>query len=218
MKKNISMKKTLLLSMALCVMVYAQAQTIIPRLGITMSNIAYAEDDGEKAKMGLTLGAGFNFEVNEMLSVQPELNFIQKGVKYDEDQFEQKVTLNYLEIPVLVKLTFGDATKFFVNVGPSLGFGLSGKYKGEDDGESFDGKIKFGKEPDNYDGDDEYLDNRMDIGFQLGAGVLLADKFIIDIRYGLGFSNLADKTEFVDDAKSKNRVFQIGISMPLKLN
>ncbi len=212
-------------------MVYAQGQTIIPRLGVTISKIGADHTEGMKSKIGFTLGAGFNFELNDMVSLQPELNFIQKGFKYGNTEtfdggtltVDGKETINYLEIPVLVKLTFGDATKFFVNAGPSVGLGLGGKYEGAatfsgggfTESETVNGKVKFGDAPENSD--DSYYDNRLDLGFQLGAGVLIAEKVIIDIRYGSGLTNLYDD-EGGEKVKSRNNVFQIAVGIPLKFN
>jgi hypothetical protein len=212
------MRKIVLL-MALIVLSFTiRAQTVIPKIGFTLAKIAASEDgDGEnKSKLGLMLGAAVEIPFKDNFSFQPELLFIQKGGKYtyseDDESSETKETINYLEIPVLFKATFGEATKFYANAGPSFGFAIGGKYKYEEsfdgDTESDSGKLKFGSgEEDDYKG--------LDFGFQLGGGVLIADKYIIDLRYGLGLSNISNAED--GDFKLKNRVLQITFGMPLNL-
>ncbi len=81
------------------------------------------------------------------------------------------------------------------------------------------GNVKFGKEPDNYSGDDLYIDNGLDFGLQLGAGYKIANLIVVDVRYGLGLSNFIDKDSAngIDDNKSKNRSFQFTVGFPIKL-
>jgi hypothetical protein len=213
------------------------AQTLIPKAGVTLPKIEYEENVGAKSKIGFTLGVGYNIAINDLFSIQPELSFVQKGTKskssytYRGDvssytqTLEGNLTINYLELPVLAKVTFGSGTKFFLNAGPSIGFGLGGKatyeiiysetYMGETVTETMEGngKVKFGDEPDEYEGEDAYFDNRLDLGLQFGGGAIVANKIMIDVRYGLGFSNLWDGEE----NKSQHRVFQFTVGIPLTL-
>jgi hypothetical protein len=232
------MKKILTLLVFSITAISASAQvTIFPKLGGTISTVTMEDDGGMKSKLGLVLGVGLNFPVNAMFSVQPELQFVQKGFRadksYTSDSFTLKTegsyALNYLEIPVLVKAGFGsDNFKFFLNAGPSIGIGLGGK--ADVDFEFLDGvhdfstsgtsNVKFGEAPDNYEGDDIYFDNRMDFGVQFGGGFLIMKKVMVDIRYGLGLSNLMKKEDGMtaEEAKSKNRVIQftVGVPFPMK--
>jgi hypothetical protein len=218
------------------------AQTLIPKLGISISNVNSDDLDGVDRNMivGISAGLGFNFKFTEAISVQPELLFIQKGVnhkfgthdyyEYNEgDSWYQHDTkedytqrYNYLELPVLLKCTFAGG-KVYLNGGISLSYALGGTYKGtysyttDDSGEIYNGKIdsngkiKFENIPIEYQGEDFYADNRVDLGAQFGGGVIVKDKIVLDVRYGLGFTNLSD------DAKSKHRVFQFTVGVPLKL-
>jgi opacity protein-like surface antigen len=245
------MKKYLLTFSISLISICTSGQTliVIPKIGATIATVSTSETDVMqfpgfeeeiKSRVGFTLGAALNYSFNDKLSVQPELNFIQKG--YQEsfsstliEDFEgqiitytnsstTKYTLNYLEIPVLAKLSFGGETKVYAIAGPSVGIGLGGKFKydnetieSSDDFEetysnSGKGKIKFGEASENYEGDDLFIDNRIDFGIQVGAGILIAHKIIIEARYGLGLSSLYDS-----EYEVKNRVFQFTIGMPLTL-
>jgi hypothetical protein len=231
------MKKTVFAILFFAGASLASAQTIVPRLGVTLSTVkADSDEDSEiKSTIGFTIGAGFNIPVSEMFSVQPELNFIKKGFKVEESYSEDldgyayseesniETTLNYIELPVLAKFSFGTDTKFFFVAGPSLGFGLGGKAKmdykysetinSQTESESFslDAKVKFGDEPDDAEEDELYLDNNIDFGAQLGVGVLIKNRIAIEARYGLGLSSL------IDDEDVMNRVFQFSVAVPISL-
>ena len=213
--------------------------SIVPKAGITFTKVSSEEEDFFEVglRLGYTFGAGFNIALGEIFSLQPELSFIQKGVKssYEESltdlsiRYEMKqetnVGINYIEIPVLARATFGSGTRFFVNAGPSIGVGLGGKakfsgtYKAYDnselvfsESESEDFKVKFGSSSDE-ESEDVYLDNRIDIGVQFGIGALIADKIVVDLRYGMGLTSLSDDS----DSDAFNRVFQFTVGMPLRL-
>lgn len=245
------MKKFLLAFSILLISVCVNAQKliVIPKIGTTLATVSMSETDIDqfpdfeeeiKSKIGFTVGAALNYSINDMISIQPELNFIQKGyteksssswtedddgrlITY-ENSSSMKYTTNYLEIPVLAKFSFGRDTKFYAIAGPSIGIGLGGKFKYKTKTvESYDdftdtysdsekGKIKFGEASDNGGGEDLFIDNRIDFGLQAGGGILIAHKIIIEARYGLGFSKLYDS-----DFEIKNRVFQLTIGLPLTL-
>jgi len=221
------MKKLVLLAFSLCVTFITYAQTtIIPKIGISLANVEGSSDliggFDTKSKIGLVLGAAVEFNISDKVSFQPELLFHQKGYSIDESEgsasYTEKNTLNYIELPVLLKLKFSD---LYLNVGPSIGFGIGGKYEYEYSEPGFSdngsGKIKFGEEPSNYSGDDSYVDNAMDFGLQFGIGYKIAGKVLIDVRYGLGLSNLMDKdtANGIDDNKSQNRSFQFTLGYPI---
>jgi opacity protein-like surface antigen len=229
------MKKVLLVSAMALVAGFSYAQTITPKVGISLSTVSDGDESNvdTKSKIGFTLGAAFNFPITESFSIQPELSYVQKGTKSKESytdgpnptdiyESENKITINYLEIPVLAKYSFGEGTKFFLNAGPSLGFGLGGKtkreitqsYGGQSASGEIEGDVKFGDLDEDAEEGDVYLDNRIDFGVQLGAGVLIANKIQIDVRYGLGLSALYDDAE---DGAYKNRVIQFTVGIPFSL-
>ena len=222
------MKKILTASFcALLCTIIAEAQTLIPKFGAALSNISVSKDATSqgtdiKNKLGIVGGVGFEFMLGKKIALQPELLFHQKGYKTSLSQsntnYESSVTLNYLELPVLVKVKFGS---FYVNAGPYVAMGLGGKYKSKASGlfnGSVDGKVKFGKAPDNDTSNDVYIDNTIDAGVQIGGGYLIANKIMIDLRYGFGLTNIADKdaSSGYNDNKSKLRSFQVTVGVPLR--
>ena len=130
------------------------------------------------SKLGFDLALVSNIPLGKMVSIAPELHWLQKGYVIEEIGFVTSgvtSTLNYLEIPVLVKFNFGETAKFFVMGGPGFGYLLGGNEKYEGDGTH---KI-------NFDGL-----NRIELSAQFGAGISIG-KVVIDVRYMSGLSNLA---------------------------
>ncbi len=155
-------------------------------------------------------GAGFNFPVDAdgFLSIQPELLYIQKGVGAKSGNTTADVHINYLELPVLVKISFGSETiKGYVNAGPSIGYALSGKTKIG----STTSKITF---------DD--TDNRTDFGLQFGGGVGFQagpGSILLDLRYGYGLTNTSKTPSGGNssDYKSQNRVVAVSVGYAIPL-
>lgn len=230
------MKKTLSVALLVLTTAFAWAQpTLIPRLGLTLSNTSAEEQAGTSKKMttGFSLGVGFEFNLHPSLSVQPELNYVQKGFGFELSEqdpdlgftvsIDNQIHINYLELPVLVKFYPNAETKsLYLLAGPSLGLGLGGKNKAQVSssflGQSFNlsvtSDVKFGDPPASYNPDEDtdiYLDNRIDFGLQGGLGVLIAKKVVLEARYNLGFSDL------VDNENSKNRVLHFSVGLPINI-
>jgi hypothetical protein len=208
------MKKITLLTTLLLGAASAQAQvSVMPKAGVTLSRIHYDNDPaGQEYQLGVVGGLAVPIALGESrFSVQPELLFVQKGERYETGGRESKTTLNYLEVPVLAKYTFGsDVFQAFLNAGPSLGVGLTGKAKTEGAGGDREVDVRFG----DAKGDGRiYRDNRLDFGVQFGGGVGLGlgtGQLQAEARYGLGLTD-------VDDNKSTNRTwaFTLGYLIPL---
>jgi hypothetical protein len=160
---------------------------------------------------------------------QSELNFIQKGYrgqtvatttngteKYTTTNTDI-FTINYLELPVMATWDFGnEKTRYHVGLGPSFAYSIGGAYKlksssnvgGVNSLNSATGKVKFGDEPP-FNNSDYYFDTASDIGLQFGGGVAFGGKLMIDLRYGMGFTNLIERTN------SQNRCLQVTAGLPL---
>lgn len=209
------------------------AQTyIIPRAGVGISTFAPADNKENVSSIaGFTGGAAFSVTLTNHISIQPEILFIQKGGSYEFESTpgdgiletrNTEVKINYLEFPVLAKYAFGNGLiKFYVNAGPSVSIGLGGKTDyslvatiGADEviyTDKAKGDVRFGDHPEESPEQDVYFQNRVDIGAQFGGGVFIANKVLVDFRYGLGFTKLDD------EAQPKNRTFQVNVAVPLLL-
>ena len=205
----------------LCFMTNSYGQNAIGgKVGINISKWT-----GDTEEFGGDIGSNFGFQIggifeigiNEKISIQPELVFIQKGIKIEDSdnfggqQIDSKTNFffNYLDLPVLLKIKFGNAesTNFFFTVGPAFGFALSGKVKSE---VTFGGETEKGEEDFEF-GDDDGV-NRFDVSASVGAGVNIPvgpGNLFIEARYLLGLTNLNDDPD--DDSTIKNSGIGIGV-------
>ena len=165
------------------------------------ANFADLNFEGEGADINLDRRPGFVgglfvvVPANRQFALQTEAIFSQKGAKSESGDFSGKVTLNYLEVPVLARISSPATTaaSFHVFAGPALGLRLSAKSELEEDGEE-----------ENEDIDDDV--KRFDLGLVLGAGVEVG-RFVIDGRYTWGLLNINNVES--DDVTIKNRAFAV---------
>lgn len=188
------MKKIIAITVCMLAFVGVKAQNIeiIPKAGINIATQSVKGGD-EKAKIGFQGGVGVNFLTGlSGFSIQPELNFINKGTSLKTSSKREKLNLNYLELPVLAKYSFGPV---YLNAGPSLGLRL---------GQGSKEKAGYGAM------------KKLDFGVQMGGGLAIPvglGKVILDARYVLGLTNISD----VKGANIKNRgvVISAGYAIPL---
>ena len=211
------------------------AQTLYPRIGITAAVNTYSPSNYDiKPKVGFMLGIGYNLTLSELISVQAELDYVQKSfesnysntttIQYGDDLYtfhetgSDQYAISYLELPILIKARILH-DDLFVLGGFSVGIGLGGSLEYVYDATSSyldplhkegSGKIKFGSEP-SMNTEDIYFDNQWDIGFHVGFGALILKRLQVECRYGLGMINLNY------DSDSKNRCFQISLATPIHL-
>ncbi len=202
MKNNLKLKITSLIAFCILLATVGNAQDesrFGVRAGVIISKQEFKQGGltvEPDSKFGLDLAVVTDFPLGEVVSFGPELHWLQKGYKIEDigGPIEHATaTLNYLELPLLVKFSFGETAKFFVMGGPSVGYLLSGKY-------DYDGVEQ--------DPDYEFI-NRLELGAHLGAGFGVGP-IVIDVRYLLGISNISRN---VPDAEIHNTGFGGGVSL-----
>ncbi len=197
------MKKRIvgLLCVVLCVtMAHAQRFDFGGKIGANMTKI-----DGTKFKNGFELNyqLGFFGEIDftKGFGIQPEVLFSQSTSKIDTNGFKsvyqnapgsllkRDVKLNYLNIPVLLRLNAGKFLTF--NVGPQFSILVNNNQDLFSNGKN---AFKSG-----------------DLAAVLGAQINIS-KFRIYGRYNIGLNNVND----IDDShKWKNQQLQLGIGLKL---
>ena len=166
------------------------------RVGMNFSNMT--KDSEAKALPGFNLGVGMDYGFSENWSLQSGLMISSKGWKYKEEGEKMTFRPIYLDIPILAayKFNISDNTKFVINAGPYLAFGLGGKAKyGDVDYKLFKS--------------DEGDWKRFDLGIQYGIGLELSDHYLINLTGWNGFICPWDTEEGED--KCKNMTFSIGV-------
>lgn len=169
------------------------------RVGMNFSNMTKAE--GTKALPGFNLGVGMDYGFSENWSLQSGLMISSKGYKIKDYSKDRPI---YLDIPILAayKFNINDNTKFVINAGPYLAFGLGGKCKFDEGG---DYKLFKGE-----DGEDaEY--SRFDLGIQYGIGLEIGEHYLVNLTGQNGFISPFDYPDGYDGDKPKNMTFSIGV-------
>jgi hypothetical protein len=85
-------------------------------------------------KFGIYAGGFVNLAFSDMISLQTEINFIQKGSRdnadYDKEKYDSYLLrLNYIEVPLLFRLTFFD--RLTAEIGPTMDVLVSSSERNE---------------------------------------------------------------------------------------
>jgi hypothetical protein len=176
------MKKSLLVCAAVLVLAVfiaapVSAATDIKfgiKAGASSSNNKWNVDDGtESAVVKPTFGVFAVFELSPTLAIQPEVNYLMTGEKWDFEGSTEVEDFTYIHIPILLRARLMKEGKFvpIVFAGPAVGFLLKANYDGEDVKEFY-----------------KSTDFGADLG--LGAEIALGQmKALIDFRYYMGLTN-----------------------------
>lgn len=159
------------------------------------------QDFEEESILGFQAGLVAEIPVSEAFAIQPELLWVQKGGRrlYElaGSSYEQRVTYNYVQVPVLAKVkageTDGSGLGLYFFGGPFVGYALDGKVEQDLTVAGVTTESEFDIEFDDNDNQ-----RRIDWGATFGLGANLGALFI-DLRYDLGINNMLD-----DDANNNN--------------
>jgi hypothetical protein len=181
---------------------FVLAQSVQPgaKIGLNLANF-YGEDTDGDINVGLLFGGLLHIPVSDQFAFQPELLFSQQGTQGKEDGITVRFNNNYLMIPLMGKICL--APNFALEVGPQLGFLLSARLTGGENGNDVSVNMKE-------------LYKTVDFGLNAGLSYESESNFIVTTRYGLGLTNIVDST--IDDVNSKNSVFQISLGYRFLLN
>ena len=175
--------------------------------GVNWANFQGDYDTEERVtnemNKGMTFGFLVDLPLHGNLSLQPELNYLEKGTvlrKYNMFG-HYDLTWKYLELPVLAKYRFDLGTSnFYLTAGPSLGYAISGErdidlwlMEVNDEG----GTTELVTEQGDYSFRSEFdqngrKDNRLDFGLMFGGGLEFKvgpGMMLLDTRYGMDFTD-----------------------------
>lgn len=179
------------------------------RGGLNTSNFAgnVGGAAGEnRFKAGINFGAFGIYSIQENWGVTVEVNYSPKGTV--TSQFaKSNIKLNYLDIPIYINYFFGqggDRLRTKVFLGPYVDFLMTAKQNLG--GVEVDVKDRY---------------NNLDLGLLLGAGLHYKisesgeNWLILDIRYGIGFSDIAKPGLGTSNITNRALSFNLGISFPI---
>ena len=149
------------------------------KVGFDFSDINTDYDELDNfldGRTGVLAGAYLTYSFDRQFALQPEIFYVQKGAGKDLFIFSAEWSINYLEIPVLLKFNLSPEAKVQPSLfaGPALGVLLSSKVSAVN--ESID--VKDGMKS-------------TDISLVFGGGVDYK-KVTFDVRYTLGLTNVID--------------------------
>ena len=160
------------------------------------------EADDWDPSLGFCVGGFLNLKIDEMISIQPEAFFTMKGAQAEEFGETFKISLAYLEIPVLAKISIPNpgGIEPCLLIGPAFAMNMSAT-----------AKYDYVYESEEEDIADEVQD--FDLGFVIGAGLDIdhgqgQGKLSIEIRYTLGLKVVPDE-EGEEDFDLKNSVISL---------
>lgn len=191
----------LLLSLPLST-AFGQSKMLI-KAGLNIASLSQSlapEIDAPISRAGfhVGLGADFPLNTNHTFSLQPVLQFSQKGyvADYRDRSRRAATTLNYLELPVNLMARFGgENLKLLAFAGPYVACGIGGSTR--ETGSGIDDKlpVRF-----NYDV------KRFDYGLQGGVGIQ-SGYAQLQFFYQQGLPNISG---LYND--SRNRVFGVSFA------
>ena len=179
--------------------------------GMNMNSVSFSPQIKQKTHTGMAFGLTARYisekYFNMICGIQAELNYTQRGWQENiEDGTENTYsrTMNYVEIPLLAHLAFGkDAldkgTKFFINLGPQIGYFISEKEKMSDD---WNPNYRPNGVNQQYG---KMVENKFDYGLLGGVGVELSTKaghFLLEGRYYYGLADFWGNTKKDDFGRS----------------
>jgi hypothetical protein len=178
--------------------------------GLSMAKFGGKDLGGDASyRMGFGGGALLKVPLSDVLSVQPELSFMQKGAEEETSDYDANIKLNYLEIPVLLRFdvpTDGTIDPFFM-LGPSMAIKVGCKIGGESGGTSVE-----------VDCDEAGLEvTSVDFGGMLAAGIGIdagPGQMFVQGRYYAAFTGL-DSSDQDADEKNRGWFFSGGYSFPI---
>lgn len=150
--------------------------------GTSLSMFNGDEFENTALKFGIVGGLRGIIAFGDTLGAQPEVLFVQRGTAFD-DIDDAWLTLNYIQIPLLLRLTFtmGPVTPKLL-AGPTVGYLLDGSVR-------VDG-LTLGLDPQDF--------SSIDFGGALGAGADIdagRGSLSLDVRFNHSILDITDGDE-----------------------
>lgn len=190
--------------------------------GVDMSRVMFTPSVSQSFNIGGNGGVNFRYIEEKHFGFILEANWMQRGWK---DNFEQlpynySRTVNYIQIPFLAHVYFGNRGKFFINAGPSVSFTL-----GESTSSNFD--INSISENPDFNNRITYqyfepVNQKVDYGISAGLGgeinINPKNSLYLEARfyYGLGNMLKSGRTENIRGSNSMSIEFSLGYWLRMK--
>jgi hypothetical protein len=164
------------------------------KAGANYSNVYSENGDGFVAdgKVGFAGGVFVSIPLSQLVGIQPELIYSQKGFKTEGLVLDGKLTTSYLDLPIHLQIKPSENVSILA--GPQFSYLLNTKYE-------FSGFSAIDEE----DFDDS--NNRATLGFSAGVD-LIVENFLISARGSWDLSKVNEDNS-TSDINYKNQLFQL---------
>lgn len=167
-------------------------------------------------------GLALRYLSEKNLGLIAELNYSQQGWKQDfkeTPQYEHSHQLNYLEIPILTHIYFGDKVRFIFNLGPKLSILLNDS---ENMNKALEDYLASGGFPQFYPSYQYYHMAHRKIDYSLVGGMGLEFRtgignFALEGRYSFGLGDIYNNSKSDYFTRSANRVISAKLTYYVKL-
>lgn len=206
--------------------------------GTTLSQASFANSYGTnpfKTKMWQQYqgGVAVRYISEKNLGLIAELNYVQQGWSQDfvdkdetnpeiiaqQKGYEHKHQFNYIEVPFLMHVYFGNKVRFFFNLGPRFSFLLSDKETFNDSllKHLASGDVKYTEETAQFF---RKADRKFDYGLMGGLGVEFRTgigNFSLEGRYNFGLGDFFSNKKSDPFQRSAHRVIGVKLNYFIKL-
>lgn len=171
-------------------------------------------------------GIAIRYISEKNIGIIAELNYSQQGWEqnfskndtYKNRGLEHSHTLNYLEMPIMTHIYFGNKVRFFFNLGPKIGYLFSDSEKMNSALEDF----LAGGVPESFETNQYYrkAERKLDYGLIGGLGLELRTgigSFALEGRYSFGLSDIYKSSKSDYFARSANRTIYAKLTYYVKL-
>ena len=216
------MKKAILILTAIifCLQItgWSQKARVGVTGGLSISNMrgeVGGVDQKKNSRTGITFGMLVDAPIQDHITFQPGLHYIQKGKEEEQPNGTQKQTfataLRYAELQLnfLFNTSYAGEHKenFFVGLGPAVSINLPSKFVTETPSDKTESDITFGNKNENFRG--------FDLGANILGGVRFSNGFFISLNYTHGLRNILPAGGSGSD---KLRNYCMGIRIGLLVN
>ncbi|HTO16651.1 MAG TPA: porin family protein [Edaphocola sp.] len=196
------MKKGLIaISVATMLSITVKAQSIEPEVGINfgsieskVGNTVYTGD----GMMTLSAGIGLKYDLTKSVYVRPGIFYSGTGSQRKALGITNIIKYDYLQIPILLGFNYdlNKAGALFAEVGPYIGYALSGTNTVESSLGKSKTKINFGNK--------NSESNALDYGAKFSIGYVTPFNIFVRGQYNLGLGNISNASNTTETNKYWN--------------
>lgn len=190
--------------------------------GADFSRVFFTPSVNQSFNIGGNLGANFRYIEEKHFGFIVEADWVQRGwtESFDNLPYKYSRTVNYIEIPFLAHIYFGNRAKFFINAGPSVSFTIGESTKSNFDINAISSNPDFNNRI-TYQYSQE-VNQKVDYGIQAGLGgeysLNQKNSIYLEARfyYGLGNMLKSGRTENIRGSNSMTISVSAGYWFRLK--